>query len=279
MNNKKLQGTGLGLRREFVSELREILPAPVDFLEVTPESWMRVGGTLGKKFAFYADHYPLIAHGVSLSLGSPAPLDLELLDDLKVFLDQYHIHHYSEYLCYCSDHHGHLYNLLPIPFTYEAARYVAARIKIVQEKLERRIAIEPIHYYCAPGKIIEELDFINAVLDEADCDLLLDVNSVYVNSQNHQYNPHTFIEGLPSARIQYLHIAGHECLSSHLLLNTRGTNIADPTWDLLQYAYHTHGILPTVLERDIHIPPLNELLEETKLIRSFQTHAGRKLYA
>lgn len=199
--NHVLRGTGLGLRREFAEELREILPAPVDFLEITPENWMHVGGSRGKKFAFFADHYPLIAHGLSLSLGSPAPLDLELLDDLKIFLDRFQIKYYSEHLSYCSDHHGHLYDLMPIPFTLEAARYVAARLKTVQEKLERRISIENISYYCAPGKIISELDFICTVLEEADCDLLLDINNVYVNSYNHAYDPVEFIQGLPSDRI------------------------------------------------------------------------------
>lgn len=279
MANKSLQGTGLGLRREFLNELREVLPAPVDFLEVTPENWMKVGGSRGRKFEFYADHYSLVAHGISLSLGSPAPLDLELIDDLKHFLDRYHIEHFSEHLSYCSDQHGHLYDLLPIPFTYEAARYVAKRIKIVQEKLERKLAIENISYYCAPGQVVDESEFIRAVLAEANCDLLLDVNNVYVNSVNHQYNAKEFISSLPTHRIRYLHLAGHETLPSQIILDTHGADVSDPVWELLLHTYDTHGVLPTLLERDNLVPPLSELLKETKLIRSYQQYAGRKLYA
>lgn len=277
--NPPLRGTGLGLRREFIKELREILPAPVDFLEITPENWMHVGGARGKKFAFYADHYPLVAHGLSLSLGSPAPLDLQLLDDLKFFLDRFNINYYSEHLSYCSDHHGHLYDLLPIPFTLDAARYVAARIKTVQEKLERRIAIENITYYCAPGQMISELDFICTVLEEADCDLLLDVNNVYVNSFNHGYNSHDFIKGLPSDRITYLHVAGHEYLPTNIILDTHGKAVSDPVWDLLQVAYEAHGVKPTVLERDMHFPALDDLLQETQRIKSMQLHSKRSAYA
>lgn len=274
-----LKGTGLGLRREFLNELREILPAPVDFLEVTPENWMYVGGARGKKFAFYADHYPLIAHGLSLSIGSPAPLNLEFIDDLKGFLDRFGIQHYSEHLSYCSDHHGHLYDLLPIPFTLEAAEYVARRIQKVQQKLERRIAIENISYYCAPGQRLRELDFILEVLKQADCDLLLDVNNVYVNSINHGYDAREFIEKIPSQRIAYLHIGGHNIISDDLIIDTHGADIAAHVWDLLQFTYQIHGALPTVLERDSNIPSIQKILQETQSIKTMQQQTRRYSYA
>jgi uncharacterized protein len=277
--SRPIQGTGLGLRREFLSELREILPQPVDFLEISPENWMQVGGASGKKFAFYADHYPLIAHGLSLSLGSPAPLDWDHLDNIKAFLDRFNIQHYSEHLSYCSDHHGHLYELLPIPFTLPCARTVASRIKQVQEKLERRIAVENISYYCAPGQQMSEIDFILTVLEKADCLLLLDVNNVYVNSQNHGYDPRDFIAQLPSQRIQVIHVAGHKRLANNIILDTHGDKVSDPVWDLLQFTYERHGILPTVLERDTNIPPMEELLCEVQQVKLLQHRLKRDIYA
>jgi uncharacterized protein len=276
---KTLQGTGLGLRRAFLNELREILPQPVDFLEVAPENWMNVGGSSGKKFAFYADHYPIVCHGLSLSLGSPAPLDLELLDNIKIFLDRYGIESYSEHLSYCSDHHGHLYDLLPIPFTLPSARYVATRIKQVQSILNRPIAIENISYYCAPGQQMPEIEFILTVLEKADCQLLLDVNNVYVNAQNHGYDPRTFIHQLPTSRIQLLHVSGHSHSPQNIIIDTHGEDVIDPVWDLLQFTYETHGVLPTVLERDNNIPPIETLIQEVQQIKHLQQRLKRDVYA
>ena len=192
-----IKGTGLGLRREFIDDLMSIVPQPVDFLEVAPENWMHVGGRRGKKLRHYAEKYPIIAHGLSLSLGSPAPLDEEFIDNIKHFLDDYNIPIYSEHLSYCSDTKGQLYDLLPMPFTYDAASYVAGRIRQVQNRIERRIAVENVSYYATPGKKIGELEFLLTVLAEADCDLLLDVNNVYVNSINHGYDAKAFLRSLP----------------------------------------------------------------------------------
>lgn len=273
------KGIGLGLRQAFINDLREILPAPVDFLEVTPENWMQVGGARGKKFAFYADHYPLVAHGLSLSIGSPAPLDLEFIDNIKAFLDRFEIEHYSEHLSYCSDHHGHLYNLFPIPFTVDAAHYVAERITRVQNKLERTLILENVTYYCAPGQKLREIDFILEVLKEADCKLLLDVNNVYINAMNHGYDPKAFIREVPTHRIQYLHVAGHLCTPDDILLDTHGAKVPDPVWDLLQYTYEVHGILPTCLERDSNIPPIHLLLKEAAYIKFIQERTNTHVYA
>lgn len=272
-------GTGLALRSEFIQELREVLPQPVDFLEVTPEQWMHVGGAPGKKFAFYADHYPLIAHGTSLSIGSPAPLDLELIENIKQFLDRFQVQHYSEHLSYSSDQHGHLYDLLPIPLTEAAASYVARRVLQVQSILEQPLSLENIAYYCTPGQEMSELDFILLVLKEAECELLLDINNLYVNSMNHGYDPRHFIEQIPTQKISYLHIAGHRQLSEDLLLDTHGENVADPVWELLKFCYEVHGVLPTVLERDTQIPPLDQVLQETQQIKALQQRMRRAAYA
>jgi hypothetical protein len=273
----KVKGTGLGLRREFIDELKNIVPRPVDFLEVAPENWIDVGGRRGKKLIQYAEQYPIVAHGLSLSLGGPAPLDEELIDNIKNFLQQYKVSIYSEHLSYCSDTKGLLYDLLPIPFTYDAASYVANRIRYVQNRLERRIAIENVSYYAAPGKKIGELEFLLTVLAEADCDLLLDVNNVYVNSINHGYDAKAFLRSLPKKRISYIHVAGHKKIKDDLIIDTHGANVIDPVWELLQYTYELFGPIPTLLERDFEVPPLKDLLQETKIIQRMQAEAMEQL--
>ncbi len=265
-----LSGTGLGLRRSFMDELNALDHKSADFLEVAPENWMEMGGLLGKKFAHFAQKYPIICHGLSLSIGSPAPLDEHFLIRLKKFLDKHNIPCYSEHLSYCSDE-GHLYDLMPIPFTEEAVTHVASRIQRVQEILERRIVMENVSYYAAPGQEMPEIDFLNAVIKQADCDLLLDVNNVYVNSINHNYNAEDYIKSVPTERIAYIHIAGHYDEADDLKVDTHGADIIDPVWDLLQTTYQRHGVIPTLLERDFNIPSLNSLINEVDQIRDYQS--------
>lgn len=263
-------GTGLGLRRSFMDELAAQQHQTADFLEVAPENWMEIGGLLGKKFASFAEQYPMICHGLSLSIGSPAPLDEHFLLRLKKFLDKHNVRCYSEHLSYCSDD-GHLYDLMPIPFTEDAVSYVARRIQRVQEILERRIVMENVSYYAAPGQEMTEIDFLNAVIDEADCDLLLDVNNVYVNSVNHGYDAENYIKSVPQQRIAYLHIAGHYNEAEDLIVDTHGADIIDPVWQLLETTYQHHGVLPTLLERDFNIPSLDSLVIELEKIRHYQS--------
>ena len=228
-----VSGAGLGLRRSFMDEFMAISPKPADFLEVAPENWMKMGGALGKKFAQIAERYPVICHGLSLSIGSPAPLDEHFLIQLKKFLDKHNIACYSEHLSYCSDD-GHLYDLMPIPFTDEAVTHVAKRIQRVQDILERRIVMENVSYYAAPGQEMTEIDFLNAVIEQADCDLLLDVNNIYVNSINHNYDAEQYMKAVDSKRIAYLHIAGHYDEADDLKVDTHGADVIDPVWDLLE---------------------------------------------
>jgi len=185
-------GAGLGLRRAFIRSLSEYATNQVNFWEIAPENWIGVGGYFGKKLRALTEQHPFICHGLSLSIGGPTPIDQAFLQKLKKFLHQHNIRYYSEHLSYCSDD-GHLYDLMPIPFTEQAVSYVANRIKQVQDHLERRIAIENVSYYAAPGQEMEEIDFLNAVLQQADCDLLLDVNNIYVNSINHGYDAKAFL--------------------------------------------------------------------------------------
>lgn len=264
-----VKGAGLGLRRSFLDELSALPETNVDFMEVAPENWMEMGGAFGRKFSAMAERYPMLCHGLSLSIGSPAPLDEHFLQRLKKFFDKHNIRTYSEHLSYCSDD-GHLYDLMPIPFTEEAVHYVADRIKRIQNILERRLVIENVSYYAAPGQQMNEVEFISAILAEADCDLLLDVNNVYVNSINHRYDPMQYIAAMPTERIAYLHIAGHYNEAEDLIVDTHGADVIDPVWQLLEQTYKQHGVLPTLLERDFNIPSLAHLFNEVDMIHQYQ---------
>ena len=262
---------GLGFRRELIPALKTGVPDAIDFFEIAPENWIDLGGILGRDLCVFTERYPFVCHGLSLSIGSPAPLDEVLLKKIRRFLDRHQIRFYTEHLSYCSDD-GHLYDLLPIPFTEEAVKYVAARVRSVQNILERRIALENASFYVqAPIAEMSEADFIRAVLVEADCDLHLDVNNVYVNSINHAYDPIEFIRAMPTERIVYMHMAGHYNEAENLIIDTHGADVIDPVWSLLEQTYHIHGVAPTLLERDFNIPPLHELVREVERIGLIQT--------
>ncbi|MCG6937555.1 MAG: DUF692 domain-containing protein [Gammaproteobacteria bacterium] len=263
-------GAGLGLRREKLNEMLSNDLSPLGFMEVAPENWIHVGGSYGKKFRQFTEKYDFVCHGLSLSIGSPSPLDEDFVKDVGQFLTAHKIKHYSEHLTYCSDD-SQLYDLLPIPFSEEAVHYVAERIRRVQDILQQEISMENASYYTpAPGKEMEEIEFINAVLDEADCGLLLDVNNIYVNSVNHGYDAVEFLKRLPAKRIRYAHIAGHYNEDEDLIVDTHGADIIDPVWELLDKAYEHFGVFPTLLERDFNIPPVDELLTEVKQIITIQ---------
>jgi uncharacterized protein (UPF0276 family) len=265
-----IRGAGLGLRRALLGPLQEAAAEAVDFVEVAPENWIGVGGRLGRGFRAVVEKYPLVCHGLSLSLGGPAPLDETFLARVRRFLDEHRVRCYSEHLSYCGDD-AHLYDLMPIPFTEEAAHYTAARIRRAQDILGRRIAVENVSYYAAPGAEMAEIDFIRAVLAEADCELLLDVNNIYVNSVNHGYDALAFLRALPGERIAYVHVAGHYREAPDLIVDTHGAAVIDPVWGLLAEAYRAFGPLPTLLERDFNIPPLPELLAEVATVRRLQS--------
>ena len=268
-----LTGAGLGFRREMLDELDELRAQRPDFLEVAPENWIPFGGKLGRQFAELAQEFPFVCHGLSLSIGGPAPLDIEFVKAVKSFHDQHNILIYSEHLSYCSGD-GHMYDLMPIPFTEEAVKYVAERITVVQDIMEQKLAIENVSYYAAPGQQMTELDFINAVLEMADCDLLIDTNNIYVNSVNHKYDPENYLKGLPTERIAYGHIAGHYNEATDLIVDTHGADVIDPVWVLQKKAYQHHGLYPTLLERDFNMPPMPKLLEEVQIIRDIQAKHG-----
>ena len=277
--NKRIHGAGLGLRRELIPELKIQVPSAIDFFEIAPENWIDLGGALGRDLRHFTERFPIVCHGLSLSLGGPTPLDELFLKRVKGFLDQHHVHLYTEHLSYCSDD-GHLYDLLPIPFTQEAVHYVAARIRRTQDILQRQIAVENASYYVgSPVADMSELEFIKAVLEEANCLLHLDVNNIYVNSINHVYDPVAFLHALPGERIAYIHTAGHYKEAEDLLVDTHGADVIAPVWNLLEETYRTFGVFPTLLERDFNIPPLQELVKEIEHIAMLQQQYQESRYA
>ncbi|NIE95219.1 DUF692 domain-containing protein [Acinetobacter sp. Tr-809] len=263
-----LVGVGLGLRREFIDAFLNAETHP-DFIEVAPENWMGFGGRHAKLLAQCMEKAPLICHGLSLSIGGPHPLNLEFIQQVKNFLQRYQVPIYSEHLSYTHDG-GYLYDLLPIPMTEAAANYVAERILRVQDILGQKLVIENVSTYLMPNAEMREAEFVREVLLKADCELLLDVNNVYVNSVNHGSDAYAFIEAMPKDRIRYFHVAGHEQVEKNLLIDTHGVAISDPVWQLLQYSYQVCGAKPTLLERDFNIPSWQQLQNELTTIKKMQ---------
>jgi len=254
--------TGIGFRKDFAEEfLNEKILSP-NFIEVAPENWLDMGGYWKKIFDKVTEQYPMLCHGLSLSIGSPDELDWDFLKKLKVFLKQYNVPIYSEHLSYAKCDNAHLYDLLPIPFTADAVRYTAERIKQVQDFLERKIAIENVSYYTSVAPEMDEPSFISAIANEADCNLLLDVNNIYVNAFNHQYKAKEFLHKLPLNRVAYIHMAGHLQVEEDLIIDTHGEAIIDPVFELFEYTLHHVKPVPVLLERDFNFPEYPELQGE-----------------
>jgi uncharacterized protein (UPF0276 family) len=264
-----VHNAGLGLRRSFLTEIVDTPAKNVSFYEVAPENWITIGGKLGKQFRTMTERFDFVCHGLSLSIGSTDPVDEKFVHDVKNFMREHQIKFYSEHLSYCS-HQGHLYDLMPIPFTSDAVTHVAQRIRRVQDILEQKIAIENVSYYAAPGQEMDEIDFFNAVVAEANCDILIDINNIYVNSINHGYDAEEFLRAIPAHRIAYAHIAGHYVEADDFLVDTHGADVIDPVWKLLAKAYELYGVFPTLLERDFNIPALAVLVKEVDTISSIQ---------
>lgn len=275
---RELRGAGLGLRRALLGPLQSIDHGSVDFMEVAPENWIGVGGRFNRQFRALAERYPIALHGLSLDIGGPDPIDTDLVRSVKSLIDEIGAPLYSEHLTYCAAQ-GHLYDLLPIPFTEEAVHYVAGRVRQVQDILEQPLVLENASYYAQPHADMNEAEFVQAVLSESDSGLLLDVNNIYVNSINHCYDPLEFLDALPLERVRYIHVAGHYDEAPDLKVDTHGADVIDPVWALLAEAYQRLGPVPTLLERDFNIPPLAELLQEIEQVRRLQDLAGRSLQA
>ena len=268
-----IQGFGLGLRTEHYADfLGEARPA-VDWLEVISENYMVPGGKpLARLDAIRRDH-PMVMHGVSLSIGSSDELDLNYLRGLKLLAARIEPAWISDHLCWTGVDHHNLHDLLPMPYTEAALRHLAERIQKVQDFLGRRLLIENVSSYltCADDDM-SEWEFLGELLKRADCELLLDVNNVYVSSRNHGFDARVFIDALASERVRQIHLAGHEDHGTHCV-DTHDHPVCDDVWALYAHTVRRHGAVPTMIERDDHIPPLAELLAELDQARRVQAEA------
>jgi uncharacterized protein (UPF0276 family) len=259
---------GLGLRRDIAEEILDNRILTPDFLEFAPENWMGMGGAWNRVMKRAVDSYPITCHGLSLSLGSPEELDWDFIGELKSFLDINQVSIYSEHLSYTKSKNAHLYDLLPIPFRQDAIDHVVDRIRRVQDKLERPLAIENVSYYTPVAAEMSEIEFISEIVDRADCSLLLDVNNVYVNAFNHKYDAKEFIGKLPLERVAYIHMAGHEQVEPDLIIDTHGQPIIDPVYELFEWTIQKMDPVPVLLERDYNFEDLEQIQGELTQIKS-----------
>lgn len=259
---------GLGFRRDIHNEILDLdNDAKPDFVELAPENWMRFGGYWGSILKKIKEKYPIICHGLSLSIGSPDDIDDEFLDELNLFFAKAEPLIYSEHLSYSKCDNAHIYDLLPIPFRQDAVNHIVERIKYVQDKLERKIALENVSYYSPIGAEMTEQDFLSQILEKSDCNLLLDVNNVYVNAFNHKYDAKEFLDNIPLDRVSYIHIAGHDKVEEDLIIDTHGQDIIDPVFDLFEWAIAKIKPVPVLLERDFNMPEIEVLIGEMNRIR------------
>jgi uncharacterized protein (UPF0276 family) len=259
---------GLGYRRDFADEFMSDTSIKPDFVEFAPENWIGIGGYWKKQLDQIADKYKILCHGLSLSIGSPDPLDFNFLKDLKQFLDHYKVELYSEHLSYSKCDNAHLYDLLPIPFREDAVKHIVERIKTVQDYLERPFVMENVSYYTPVAAQISESDFISAIVEQSGCKLLLDVNNVYVNAFNHNYDARKFINSLPLDKVAYIHMAGHLQIADDLIIDTHGEAIVDPVYELFEYTIERIKPVPVLLERDFNIPQMDELQGELNRLKA-----------
>ena len=266
-SNEIIKGAGLGLRTSFIEEIYDYQLKP-NWFEVAPENWIKKGGYLKKFFEKIRQDFPIVCHGLSLSIGSPDPLNFSFLKELKDFLDYYEIKVYSEHLSFSYFDGSNTYDLLPLPFTVEMADHIIEKVKIAQDFLGRQIALENASIYLILEKEIEEHEFIKYIVENAGCKLLLDVNNVYVNSVNHGFDPYQFIDKINPEWVEYYHIAGHDRVEENLIIDTHGQNVIEDVYNLMEYTLKKLGSKPVLLERDNNIPPYNELLQEYEKVKN-----------
>ena len=259
---------GLGYRKDFADEFLQETIHP-DFIEIAPENWMQMGGYWKKQLDKAAEKYPIFCHGLSLSIGSPDVLNKTFVKQLKLFLDQYNVSIYSEHLSFSSCDNAHIYDLLPIPFREDAVKHIVEKIKIVQDYLERPLVLENVSYYTPVAAEMDEVTFISSIVSESNCQILLDVNNVYVNAFNHGYDALDFITRIDINRVKYIHMAGHEQVAPDLIIDTHGQEIIEPVYELFEETLkRLPNSVPILLERDFNIPEMKILNQELNRLRS-----------
>ncbi len=261
-----VHGFGLGLRTAHYAALLAA-PQPVDWLEIISDNYMVPGGKPLAMLDALRERYPMVMHGVALSIGSVHGPDPAYLEALAALVDRVNPAWVSDHLCWTGVHGVSLHDLLPLPYTEEALRVVVDNVRRVQDRLGRRILLENVSSYVEfKASALSEWEFVRAVCEAADCELLLDVNNIHVSAVNHGFDPLVYLDHLPAARIRQIHLAGHTDQGDHLI-DTHDHPVADPVWALYREALRRFGPVPTMIERDDHIPPLPELIAELGIAR------------
>ena len=270
-----LAGFGLGLRTpHYEAVLNE--PHAIDWLEVITENYLVPGGKPLHYLERVRERFPLVMHGVSLSIGSTDPLDREYLAAVRALTARIEPHWISDHLCWTGIDGRNLHDLLPLPYTEEALATVVARVLEVQDALGRQILLENVSSYLTfHASDMSEWEFLREVAQRADCAILLDINNIYVSSVNHGFDPLTYLKAIPKDRVRQFHLAGHSDLGGHLI-DTHDQPIVEPVWSLYCAAVAHFGAVPTMIERDDNIPPLDELLAELQMARDFADRATRQ---
>ena len=268
----QIKGFGLGLRTDHYRNFIDDQP-DVDWLEIISENYMVPGG----KPLYFLDRlrrdYPMVMHGVSLSIGATDPFDQQYLCDLRDLIDRVQPGWVSDHLCWTGTNGLNLHDLLPIPYTQPALEHLVDRIQYVQESIGRALVLENVSSYVTyQADEMSEWEFVSELANRAGCKLLLDVNNIYVSSVNHGFDPHTYIDAIPSEHVQQIHLAGHEDHGSYII-DTHDHPVCDKVWDLYGYAIRKIGMVPTMIERDDNIPPLPELLAELDAARNIAARA------
>ena len=262
----KLAGFGLGLRTpHYEAVLNE--PHAIDWLEIITENYLVPGGKPLDYLERIRRRFPLVMHGVSLSIGSTDPIDLDYLAQVRTLAKRIEPHWISDHLCWTGIEGRNLHDLLPLPYTEEALASVVARVGQVQDALGRQILLENVSSYLTyRASDMSEWEFLREVAERADCAILLDINNIYVSSVNHGFDPLTYLQAMPRERVRQFHLAGHSDLGGHLI-DTHDHPIVEPVWDLYCAAVAQFGAVPTMIERDDNIPSLGELVAELQIAR------------
>ena len=275
-------GFGLGLRTEHYNAILEAKPPEnlkIDWFEALSENYMIPGGKPLYFLDKIRENYPVVMHGVSLSIGSTAPVDINYLRDLKKLADRIQPAWISDHLCWTGVHGQNMHDLLPLPYTEETTKHVAERVKQVQDYLGRQILLENVSSYASYiDSSMTEWEFITEIAEKADCLLLLDVNNIYVSSYNHQFDAKAFIDGVPKNRVQQIHLAGHHNHGDYII-DTHDAPVIDPVWRLYEYALSRFGAVSTMIERDDNIPELAVLMEELEIARTIAATIANKVQA
>jgi uncharacterized protein (UPF0276 family) len=273
-------GIGLGLRGRFIEDVvRGDADDRVAFLELSPENYIHRGGQLPAQLERIAERFPIITHGLTMSLGSTDPLRDDYLRELRPFLHRYRTPWHTDHLCFSGLEGALLHDLLPLPATKQTAHRVAARVREAQDRLGVRFGVENISYYLPMGEPeMPEAVWVREILEQADCALLLDVNNVFVNSKNFGFDPYAWLKEIPLERVVQLHVAGHEHWEDYeMWVDTHGATVLDPVHEMMSWVIERTGPLPVLLERDTNIPPLSELLDEVeRLDATYQAALKRR---